>query len=194
MRAAARCTTWHDEERLFGDAVAAGSPSPRVWYNYGNTLLQRGAEVAAAEAYAGAAERAPHDPAIWSNLGVAYQRQRAYAAAERAYRRAAELAPGDAQIYENLGILFVARGDLPAAREAFATAVRLDPQRSTSRRALAALQEHDHEGERRWRKRALWRDSGRNGGRDKCVVADNGGARGQAPRLGSTVIAPCRRA
>jgi hypothetical protein len=39
VRAAARCTTWHDEERLFGDAVAAGSPSPRVWYNYGNTLL-----------------------------------------------------------------------------------------------------------------------------------------------------------
>ena len=115
---AVRCVAWHDEERLFGAAVEAGSSSPRVWYNYGNTLLRRGAAADAAVAFAGAAERAPHDAAIWTNLGVAHQRQHSYELAERAYRRAAELTPRDAQIFENLGTLYFARGDLAAAREA----------------------------------------------------------------------------
>ena len=145
LRSAARCAAWHDEERLFGTAVAAGSASPRVWYNYGNALLQRGAAGSAAEAFAGAARRAPQDAAIWTNLGVARQRQRSYEAAERAYRRANELAPRDAQILENLGTLYVARGDLAAARDAFTAALRVDPQRANSRRALRALADHDHE-------------------------------------------------
>ena len=136
---AARCLTWRDEERLFGAAVAAGSASPRVWYNYGNSLLQRGATAEAVAVFTGAAARAPHDAAIWTNLGVAEQRQRSYDAAERAYRRAAELAPRDAQIFENLGTLYLARGDRDAARTAFATALDLDPRRTTSRRALAAI-------------------------------------------------------
>ena len=136
---AGRCLAWRDEERLFGSAVAAGSSSPRVWYNYGNTLLQRGAAAAAAAAFSGAAERAPRDAAIWMNLGVAEQRQGSYDAAERAYRRAAELAPRDAQIFENLGTLYLARGDLDAARSAFTTALEIDPGRPTSRRALAAI-------------------------------------------------------
>ena len=137
---AARCLVWHDEERLFGAAVAANSASPRVWYNYGNALLSRGAVDGAADAFEGAAQRAPQDPAIWANLGVARQHQRSYDAAERAYRRAAELAPADARIFENLGTLYLARGDLPAARAAFATALRLDPSRTVAQRALAALQ------------------------------------------------------
>lgn len=136
---AARCTLWHDEERLFGAAVADGSASPRVWYDYGNALLARGAVDDAAVAFEGAAERGPNDPAIWANLGVARQRQRSYEAAERAYRRAVDLAPRDAQIYENLGTLYVARGDLTAARAAFATALQLDPQRPLSHRALTAI-------------------------------------------------------
>ena len=136
---AARMVTWHDEERLFGAAVAAGSSSPRVWYNYGNALLQRGAAAEAVVAFTAAAERAPHDAAIWTNLGVAQQRQRSYAAAERSYRRAAELAPRDAQIFENLGTLYLARRDLDAARSAFTTALELNPRLTTSRRALAAI-------------------------------------------------------
>jgi tetratricopeptide (TPR) repeat protein len=136
---AARCIDWHDEERLFGAAVAAGSASPRVWYDYGNALLQRGAAGAAADAYEGAAQRGPNDAAIWSNLGVARQRQGSHDAAERAYRRAAELAPHDAQIFENLGTLYLARGDLDAARAAFTTALRLDPQRTTAQRAQATI-------------------------------------------------------
>lgn len=137
---ARRCIVWHDEERLFGAAVAANSASPRVWYDYGNALLRRGAVDAAAEAYEGAAQRGPNDAAIWANLGVARQRQRSYDAAERAYRRAAALAPADARIFENLGTLYLARGDLPAARAAFTTALRLDPNRAIARRALAAMQ------------------------------------------------------
>jgi len=136
---ALRCLDWRDEERLFGAAVALGSASPRVWYDYGNALLRRGDAGAAAEAYEGAAERGPHDAEIWTNLGVARQRQGSYDAAERAYRRAAELAPRDAQILENLGTLYLARGDLVAARAAFTAALRLDPERPTSRRALAAI-------------------------------------------------------
>ena len=134
-----RCTVWHDEERLFGAAVAADSASPRVWYDYGNALLRRGAVDAAAVAYEGAVRRGPNDAAIWANLGVARQRQRSYDAAERAYRRAAELAPADARIYENLGTLYLTRGDLAAARAAFATALRLDPNRAIARRALASM-------------------------------------------------------
>jgi tetratricopeptide (TPR) repeat protein len=140
VRSAARCAVWHDEERLFGAAVAAGSASPRVWYNYGNALLQRGAVDEAATAFEGAAARGPNDAAVWANLGVARQRQQAYDAAEHAYRRAAALAPRDAQILENLGTLYLARGDLAAARVAFATALRLDPQRPTARQALTALE------------------------------------------------------
>ena len=140
VRSAARGTVWHDEERLFGAAVAAGSASPRVWYNYGNALLQRGAVGEAAAAFEGAAERGPNDAAVWANLGVARQQQRAYDAAERAYRRAAALAPRDAQIVENLGTLYLARGDLDAARVAFTNALRLDPQRPTARQALTAIE------------------------------------------------------
>jgi hypothetical protein len=136
---AARCAVWHDEERLFGAAVAAGAASPRVWFNYGNVLLQRGAIDPAAEAFEGAAQRGPRDADIWTNLGVARQRQRSYDAAEHAYRRAAELAPQDARIAENLGTLYLARGDIAAARAAFLQAVRLDPERATAQRALAAI-------------------------------------------------------
>jgi tetratricopeptide (TPR) repeat protein len=137
---AARCAVWHDEDSLFGDAVAAGAASPRVWYNYGNTLLQRGAVAEAADVFAGAVERAPRDAIIWTNLGVARQRQGSYDAAERAYRRAAELAPHDGRILENLGTLYLARGDLGAARVAFTSALELDPRLSTARRALAAIE------------------------------------------------------
>ncbi len=137
---AGRCAAWHDEERLFGAAVSLGSASPRVWYNYGNALLRRGAGAEAAEALEGAAQRAPRDAAIWTNLGVARQRLHAYDAAERAYRRAAELAPREAQIFENLGTLGLARGDLDAARSAFTTALQLDPRRAASQRALAAIE------------------------------------------------------
>ena len=70
-RSAVRCVAWHDEEALFGAAVAAGSASPRVWYNYGNALLQHGAVAQAADVLEGAAQRAPGDAAIWTNLGVA---------------------------------------------------------------------------------------------------------------------------
>jgi len=143
LRTATRCATWHDEERLFGAAVASGSRSPRVWYNYGNALLQRGADQRAAEAFTGATQLAPNDAPMWMNLGVALQRQRAYEPAERAYRRAAELAPTDAQTYENLGSLYAARGDLAASRAAFATALRLDPQRVTARDALGAIDEFE---------------------------------------------------
>jgi protein O-mannosyl-transferase len=136
---AERCTVWHDQERLFANAVAAGSASPRVWYNYGNALLRRGAVVEAATAFEGAAARGPNDAAVWANLGVARQRQGDYDAAERAYRQAAALAPDDAQIQENLGTLYLARGELEAARAAFTTALRLDPQRGTARHALQAM-------------------------------------------------------
>lgn len=137
---ATRCVAWHDEEALFGAAAARGSASPRVWYNYGNALLQRGAAAAAAAAFEGAAQRGPHDAAVWANLGVARQRLGDSDAAERAYRRAAELAPREAQIFEDLGTLYLARGDVDAARTAFTNALQLDPRRTISPRALAAIE------------------------------------------------------
>jgi tetratricopeptide (TPR) repeat protein len=141
LRTAIRCFDWHDEERLFGAAVAAGSHSPRVWFNYGNALLRRRADVRASEVFAGGAQRAPRDARMWENLGVALHRQRAYVAAERAYRRAVELAPGEAQIFENLGSLYAAQGNLHAARAAFTAALRLDPGRATARTALHAIEQ-----------------------------------------------------
>jgi Tfp pilus assembly protein PilF len=134
-----RVTQWRDEATLFGAAAAAGSPSPRVWFNYGNTLLARRELAGATRAFETAARLAPGDAVVWMNLGVSRQQLGDYAAAEDAYRRAARLAPDDPRVWENLGTLFLRRSDPVAARDAFTRALSLDPTRTLARRALDAL-------------------------------------------------------
>ncbi|MEO8604303.1 MAG: tetratricopeptide repeat protein [bacterium] len=138
---ARRVRDWHDEERLFGGAVAAGAASPRVWFNYGVALLERGAFATAAGAFEGAVARAPTDGGAWANLAVARQQAGDLGGAADAYARAIALTPDDAQLFENLGTLHLARGDAVAAQAAFTRAVGLDPTRRRSHQALAALQQ-----------------------------------------------------
>jgi Tfp pilus assembly protein PilF len=134
-----RCRDWHDEQTLFASAARAGSRSPRVWYNLGNSRLQRKMPAEAAAAFEQALVYAPRDPEIWMNLGVARQQQRDLDGALEAYQKAAVLAPRDPAVFENLGTLFWARRDLPAARRSFERALQLDPQRDVARRALVAI-------------------------------------------------------
>jgi tetratricopeptide (TPR) repeat protein len=122
VRTTGRVFDWVAENELFGSAVAAGSLSPRVWFNYGNTLLERRHFGAAAEVFA-----------------VARQQAGDLDGAADAYAHAIRLQPDDAQLFENLGSLALRRGDRGAARTAFARALQLDPQLERSRRALAAL-------------------------------------------------------
>lgn len=139
LRTAVRVLDWRTEATLFGAAVAAGSLSPRVWFNFGNTLLARRDFRAAADAFAGAVERAPEDGGAWANLAVARQQAGDLDGAADAYARAIALRPDDAQLFENLGSLALRRSDPAAARAAFTRALQLDPQLERSRRALAAL-------------------------------------------------------
>jgi tetratricopeptide (TPR) repeat protein len=139
VRTTGRVFDWVAENELFGSAVAAGSLSPRVWFNYGNTLLERRHFGAAAEVFAHAVELAPDDAGAWANLAVARQQAGDLDGAADAYAHAIRLQPDDAQLFENLGSLALRRGDRGAARTAFARALQLDPQLERSRRALAAL-------------------------------------------------------
>lgn len=139
VRTAARTFDWSDEARLFGSAAEAGAASPRVWYNYGNALMRRGALAEAARAYREAVRRSPHDVAAWTNLGVALQRQGQLDEAIAAYRRAEAMAPPTALLLENLGIALFARGDVGAARESLVRALALDPERQGARKALRAI-------------------------------------------------------
>jgi len=138
-RTVVRVSDWADEGRLFRSAVAAPDASPRVWYNYGNTLMREGAEGEAVAAYQQALERAPHDVEAWVNLGVALQRQGRIDDAIRAYRRAASVAAPSATLLENLGTALLAKGDVTGAQQAFAGALALDPQRPQARAALQAI-------------------------------------------------------
>jgi Tfp pilus assembly protein PilF len=140
-----RCRDWHDEQTLFASAARAGSRSPRVWYNLGNSRLQRQMPAEAAAAFEQALAYAPRDPEIWMNLGVARQRQRDLDGALDAYQKAALLAPRNAAIFENMGTLFWARSDLPAARRSFERALELDPQRDVARRALVAIDQRSRQ-------------------------------------------------
>jgi hypothetical protein len=139
LRTALRVTDWVAENELYSSAIAAGSLSPRVWFNYGNTLLEHGHFRAAADAFAGAAERAADDAGAWANLAVARQQAGDLDGAAEAYAHAIRLQPNDAQSFENLGTLALRRGDPAAARAAFTQALQLDPHLERSRRALAAL-------------------------------------------------------
>jgi Tfp pilus assembly protein PilF len=136
-----RCRDWRDESTLFASAAHAGSRSPRVWYNLGNSLLQRDMPAEAASAFQQALVYGPRDPEIWMNLGVARQRRHDLDGALDAYRKAASLDPRNAAVFENLGTLYWARRDLPAARRSFERALKLDPRRELARRALAAINE-----------------------------------------------------
>jgi Flp pilus assembly protein TadD len=136
-----RLRDWHDEATLFQSAVAAGSTSPRVWYNHANMLVRRGALAAGINAYRKALQLAPHDVDMWMNLGVALQRHGELPAAIDAYTRAVALAPPSALLLENLGTAQLRMGDVHGARTSFTRALALDPQRVTSRQALVAIDE-----------------------------------------------------
>jgi len=140
VRTAVRVRDWHDEERLYRSAVAAGATSPRVWYNLGNVLLQRRASTEAAAAFRQALQQAPHDAEVWMNLGVALQSQGLLDGALAAYQQAQALGPPSGLLLENLGTLHLARRDLLAARQVFEQALALDPGLAKSRAALEAIE------------------------------------------------------
>ncbi len=133
-----RQTDWRDEATLFATAAAAGSRSPRVWFNHGNALLAAG-DSASATAFETASRLAPGDAEIWMNLAISRQRLGDFAAAADAYERAVELAPSDPRIWENFATLEIARGDRDAARAALARVMDLDPSRARARQALDTL-------------------------------------------------------
>ncbi len=138
-RTSARVNDWHDDQTLFASAAAAGSLSPRVWYNLGNSLMPMAADrPRAIAAYREGVRLAPHDPALWMNLAVALQVEKQLDEAGAAYERAIALAPS-ALAYENLGTLYMARGDTEAARAAFTAALDLDPTRAKAWQALSAM-------------------------------------------------------
>lgn len=124
----ARMADWRDEATLFARAAAAGSLSPRVWYNLGNAQMQAGRRGAAVSAYGRAVQLAPADAEAWMNLGVALQLEGRYGDALAAYERALAAGPSP-QLYRNLASLHRARGDLAAARAALAKAEELSEPR-----------------------------------------------------------------
>jgi len=94
LRTAVRVRDWRDERELFGSAAAAGSRSPRIWYNYGNALMaSEETRAAAIDAYRVGLQLAPNDALLWLNLGVALHRSGEYAEARRAYERSLAIAP-----------------------------------------------------------------------------------------------------
>jgi protein O-mannosyl-transferase len=120
----ARCLDWRDELTLFRAAAAAGSRSPRVWFNLGNGFMRAGRVAEAVPAYEQAIRLAPGDAEFWGNLGVARQKQGELEGAAEAYERSLRLEP-TARVYANLASLEQLRGDVAAAQRAMRRAAEV---------------------------------------------------------------------
>ena len=123
------------ESGKFDDAISAyrsvldkNPGNPRVLYNMGSALMQKGDEFAAVEYFkkAGAADRIGEVAhRAFSRLGVIYTERKDFAEAEKYLKEAVAIRPGDALNRYNLGIAYLRQKKTAEAMEELSRAEEL---------------------------------------------------------------------
>ena len=118
-RSAARSAVWHDNERLFAQAVVDAPQSYRAHYMLGAWMFQTGRKKEGEHHYRRAIALFPYDPFMSYNLAVQYQMSGMYAAAVPLYRWTFDIAPrfrqGEGR--ENLALCLTYLNEVAPARE-----------------------------------------------------------------------------
>jgi tetratricopeptide (TPR) repeat protein len=130
---------WHDDEMLWGSAIAR---NPNAWMahnNLGNALLKRGLPVEAALEYAETIRLQPDYANAHYNLGIVLYQRGDYATAAGEFRETARLKPRSAEAYNNLGAALVQLGRTNEAVAEFETASQIAPRWAEPKDNLARL-------------------------------------------------------
>jgi hypothetical protein len=118
-RSLTRTSVWHDNERLFSQAVADAPLSYRASYILGAWLFMTGRKAEGEHYYRHALKLFPYDPFMAYNLALQYQTSHMYKAAIPLYRWAFEIAPyfREGEGRANLAVCLLEAGEPAAARE-----------------------------------------------------------------------------
>lgn len=118
-RSSTRTVVWHDNERLFAQAVLDAPRSYRAHYMRGAWMFETGRKKEGEHSYRHALKLFPYDPFLSYNLAFQYQTSGMYQAAIPLYRWAFEIAPRfrEGEGRENLAICYIYTGDPADARE-----------------------------------------------------------------------------
>jgi tetratricopeptide (TPR) repeat protein len=118
-RSAMRSVVWHDNERLFTQAVVDAPQSYRAHYMLGAWMFETGRKKEGEHHYRKAIALFPYDPFMSYNLAVQYQMSGMYKAAVPLYRWTFDIAPRfrEGEGRENLAICLTNLNQPAPARE-----------------------------------------------------------------------------
>lgn len=118
-RSITRTSVWHDNERLFTQAVVDAPESYRAYYMLGAWKFETGQKIEGERAYRHALKLFPYDPFMSYNLAQQYQTSSMYKVAIPLYRWAFEIAPRfrEGEGRENLALCYLYTNDYTHARE-----------------------------------------------------------------------------
>jgi tetratricopeptide (TPR) repeat protein len=148
----AQLAPWRDSETLFRDMLADAPGVPRLHYELGNALRQKGRMQEAMVEYRRALGRSPFFPyecppeiaaSAHNNLAILLARQGDAHGAVEHWRAALEAKPGNANTHHNLGVALADRGQRAEAIHHFQEALRLDPDNAITHVYLGRLLAQD---------------------------------------------------
>lgn len=118
-RSITRTNVWHDNERLFKQAVVDAPLSYRAHYMLGAWMFETGRKIEGEQSYRHALALFPYDPFMSYNLALQYQMSHMYKPAIPLYRWAFEIAPHfrEGEGRENLALCYLYTNDFTDARE-----------------------------------------------------------------------------
>ena len=118
-RSITRTSVWHDNERLFTQAVVDAPQSYRAHYMLGAWMFETGRKIQGERSYRHALKLFPYDPFMSYNLAQQYQTSGMFKAAIPLYRWAFEIAPRfrEGEGRENLALCYLYTNDPADARE-----------------------------------------------------------------------------
>ena len=118
-RSITRTSVWHDNERLFTQAVIDAPRSYRAHYMLGAWRFETGRKIEGERSYRHALKLFPYDPFMSYNLAQQYQISSMYKPAIPLYRWAFEIAPRfrEGEGRENLALCYLYTNDPTDARE-----------------------------------------------------------------------------
>jgi Flp pilus assembly protein TadD len=138
-RLCTRVQDWRDPVALYRNSLKATPNSPKLLYNLGIVLRDRGELEEAEQANRAALALRPDDPNTVFNLAVVLQQAGKTAAAEQEFQHAIALAPHESRAYTDLGVLFYQQGRPNDAVKMFAKAIDNKSSDPTPYYNLAAL-------------------------------------------------------
>lgn len=118
-RSITRTAVWHDNERLFNQAVVDAPQSYRAYYMLGAWMFETNRKIQGERSYRHALKLFPYDPFMSYNLAQQYQTSGMFKAAIPLYLWAFEIAPRfrEGEGRENLALCYLYTNDFSDARE-----------------------------------------------------------------------------